>query len=612
MKPTFPGGFNPRYELDENFRPILPLPGYGERGRQHAGRNRPGKKDGNDDAEKKLHTGFKCKFMRNKITERQMMTVLAMTSALNDMEPLATSRNGRNLTFGYDFRDDCDSSACGATQIYSLTHRSTAVKTPPDPPHNCHGFQERFECAMKENATREKFRAPEHHEQQIAPASILLGAGQKSIVRYATQHSEWGGGGGAPIVDRTMESNMEHRSHSDNEDAYPTFLPTPTDVGEALYDILQHFNWSYVGLITSIDNKYLAESRNALLKVIRIRRGVDRTSVCLAVDELLSPSGIPPTYNLAVQRLKEKPRVRVVIFLGGEKLAKSFLLEAAKSKVSDLTFIGLAMRSMGDAQLLVDERIKAILFLGQESTPWARRAVSKFLDLLTITPTNMTIPPSLKPYWSKYYRCSYCSDSHLTNSSAVMGGSFSEDNTGVFNPKTFCFPMEDVCSPTLRRYKRKCTGTELEVSHEALSVLARFVLLSYFDGLRLVTGALRRAFPTSIDWHSEGQAIKLSSQRVKETLEMELSQMRSETNNVRLVLGSVHRGEDGLVELVHHGEKCQSFRGKLADVTIERVSTKKIQKKMAQANVHTAFFTWTWRASFTKLTNDHVSWCLFV
>ena len=24
------------------------------------------------------------------------------------------------------------------------------------------------------------------------------------------------------------------------------------------------------------------------------------------------------------------------------------------------------------------------------------------------------------------------------------------------------------------------------------------------------------------------------------------------------------------------------------------------------------FFTWTWRASFAKLTNDHVSWCLFV
>ena len=60
-----------------------------------------------------------------------------------------------------------------------------------------------------------------------------------------------------------------------------------------------------------------------------------------------------------------------------------------------------------------------------------------------------------------------------------------------------------------------------------------------------------------------------------------------------------------------HGEKCQSFRGKLAYVTIERVSTKN-QKKKNGAGQHTAFFTWTWRASFATLTNDHVSWCLVV
>ena len=41
---------------------------------------------------------------------------------------------------------------------------------------------------------------------------------------------------------------------------------------------------------------------------------------------------------------------------------------------------------------------------------------------------------------------------------------------------------------------------------------------------------------------------------------------------------------------MYHGEKCQSFRGKLAYVTIERVSTKKIQKKNG-AGQHTAFFT---------------------
>ena len=38
-----------------------------------------------------------------------------------------------------------------------------------------------------------------------------------------------------------------------------------------------------------------------------------------------------------------------------------------------------------------------------------------------------------------------------------------------------------------------------------------------------------------------------------------------------------------------HGEKCQSFRGKLAYVTIERVSTKKSKKKWRRP--HTAFFT---------------------
>ena len=48
-----------------------------------------------------------------------------------------------------------------------------------------------------------------------------------------------------------------------------------------------------------------------------------------------------------------------------------------------------------------------------------------------------------------------------------------------------------------------------------------------------------------------------------------------------------------------HGEKCQSFRGKLAYVTIERVSTKNPKKKNG-AGQHTFFFTWTWRAFFRQ------------
>ena len=49
---------------------------------------------------------------------------------------------------------------------------------------------------------------------------------------------------------------------------------------------------------------------------------------------------------------------------------------------------------------------------------------------------------------------------------------------------------------------------------------------------------------------------------------------------------AVHKDSSGFEGnlIRQHGEKCQSFRGKLAYVTIERVSTKKIQKKMAQAN----------------------------
>ena len=44
----------------------------------------------------------------------------------------------------------------------------------------------------------------------------------------------------------------------------------------------------------------------------------------------------------------------------------------------------------------------------------------------------------------------------------------------------------------------------------------------------------------------------------------------------------------------------------------DRTSFDKKNPKKNGAGQHTAFFTWTWRASFAKLTNDHVSWCLFV
>ena len=46
----------------------------------------------------------------------------------------------------------------------------------------------------------------------------------------------------------------------------------------------------------------------------------------------------------------------------------------------------------------------------------------------------------------------------------------------------------------------------------------------------------------------------------------------------------LHWRRDLTITPSSHGEKCQSFRGKLAYVTIERVSTKNQKKKMAQAN----------------------------
>ena len=44
----------------------------------------------------------------------------------------------------------------------------------------------------------------------------------------------------------------------------------------------------------------------------------------------------------------------------------------------------------------------------------------------------------------------------------------------------------------------------------------------------------------------------------------------------------------------------------------DRTSFDKKNPKKNGAGQHTAFFTWTWRASFAKLTNDHLSLCLFV
>ena len=527
----------------------------------NGGRNRNGKRDKSVDDDKPprkqgrppgpgtgrgggdRRAGQSCMLEINNITRRQLISILAITTYMDSMDHLAVTPDGENLTFGYDFRDSCRSLPCGLSQTYSLTYRRTEVKEPATPAVFCAKTKKRFDCAVRNDTTREKFRL-NTSRQQIAPASVMLGGGQSGQLQYLFQVSNWS----APTVGYTMEMTFDRimRSFGSKGESYAHFMPTPSDAGEAIYDVLVHFNWSYVGLVTVLRNDYMAATRTALLKAIR--RGKSSNRICLAVDESVSPtkSGV---YKTTTEKLYSKPKVRVVVFLGNEAQARTFVDEVRRPRpdrnFGRMVYIGILSSTMTGGKLLekipADNEQNLFLFLAPVSTRWAQKESRRALQKMRESPETIRIPHHLRPYWSEFFRCSFCNDSHPGNVSSRAGSI--ED--AMLQPALHCRRADDVCSDRLRHFEEYCNGTEVAVTNEEVVIMARFTLPPYFDGLRLVTGAIRRAFPKSVDWNTTRQAIKIDRVAVQEALKAEVAVMRAEVNYTRLFLGVLRRRHNG-------------------------------------------------------------------
>lgn len=195
-----------------------------------------------------------------------------------------------------------------------------------------------------------------------------------------------------------------------NKDIYTTFFRTiPSDVyqAEAIADILQHFNWTYVSIVVSED-EYGRNGLYALGKMLKF------SNVCIAEEASFSTKG---DMDRIIQRLQDDTRQRVVVLWCGRPKAIEFLKEAT-GKLSNITWIGT--ETWGDNKDLLKEvdfkLIKGMLGV----LPYLGKHPKFETYLKTVTPKSKQTNPWLSDYWQKESKkCAEspnnCTDEELPN-----------------------------------------------------------------------------------------------------------------------------------------------------------------------------------------------------
>ena len=213
-----------------------------------------------------------------------------------------------NKTLGYDIRDYCGSTAKAIEHTYDFVRRNDIdVK-----------FQNAsYLCTIKDNITQ---NTPTPVRAVIGPTdsqtAILVG----SLLQVA----------GIPVISHSATSN--ELSSALYRDFFRT-APPDRQQTNAIADIIQYFNWSYVAAV-AMDDSY---GRNGVRGLES--EAAERETFCLSFAEYIPRQEHNTKLTRVVSKLKSYSNIRVVVLWLLDGYGRQFLEEAAKQKMFHHTWI---------------------------------------------------------------------------------------------------------------------------------------------------------------------------------------------------------------------------------------------------------------------------------
>uniref|UniRef100_W5M4N0 Extracellular calcium-sensing receptor-like n=1 Tax=Lepisosteus oculatus TaxID=7918 RepID=W5M4N0_LEPOC len=208
-----------------------------------------------------------------------------------------------------------------------------------------------------------------------------------------------------------------------NKKEFPAFLRTiPSDLfqTDALVQLVQHFGWTWVGVIAG-DDDYGRRG------VQTFNEEVQRLGVCLAFHEIVPKNHAPDKVAKIVKAI-EASRAKVVLVFSLEQDAHALFWEVLRQNLTGIQWI--ASEAWITASLLSTREFSRIL---DGSVGFAiRRADIPGLKefLLSVHPSLSQKHPFIPEFWEKTFGCSFQRDRGSTDKPVCTG---SEDLASVSN-----------------------------------------------------------------------------------------------------------------------------------------------------------------------------------
>ncbi|XP_053567758.1 extracellular calcium-sensing receptor-like [Bombina bombina] len=193
-----------------------------------------------------------------------------------------------------------------------------------------------------------------------------------------------------------------------NKYEYPTFLRTiPSDLfqSQALAQLVKHFNWSWIGVITE-NNDYGSHA------VRLFKAEAEALGICVSFTEIVPTIIYPGTISQIVKSISIH-KAKVVLMVMSENVAALIFKEVLSQNVTGIQWI--ASESWATTEM----------FFNEESYPYFGGTIGFAIQkaeipglkqfLLQIHPSQQTHNPFITEMWEDVFKCSLKSDNNLSD-----------------------------------------------------------------------------------------------------------------------------------------------------------------------------------------------------
>uniref|UniRef100_T1L4Q2 G-protein coupled receptors family 3 profile domain-containing protein n=1 Tax=Tetranychus urticae TaxID=32264 RepID=T1L4Q2_TETUR len=186
-------------------------------------------------------------------------------------------------------------------------------------------------------------------------------------------------------------------------------VPPDKYQARALVDFIEHFNWTYVSLISS-EGQYGESGSSAFRTHARMR------NICFAIQEKVVQSANDTEYDRIIESLKRKSTARAVVLFLRMEDAKGLLKAAKRANVTN-SFTWVAADGWGK-EMKVVQGVEDVA-LGAITVELSSTVIREFDDyLLKLNVKNNRRNPWFKEFWQETFKCDLAPRSLLTSMSS--------------------------------------------------------------------------------------------------------------------------------------------------------------------------------------------------